>query len=47
MIKINGTSDKLIPPRGITKMYLIENGEHFMIVDRAQEISELINLELQ
>ena len=47
VIKINGTSDKLIPPRGITKMYLIENGEHFMIVDRAQEISELINLELQ
>ncbi|VXC36665.1 YqiA/YcfP family alpha/beta fold hydrolase [Maribacter litoralis] len=47
IVKINGTSDKLIPPRGNTKMHLIQGGEHFMIVDRAHEISEMINLELR
>lgn len=42
-LKINGTKDKLIPfsKRGDVK--LIEGGEHFMIVDRADEISYLIN----
>ncbi|WP_424000663.1 alpha/beta fold hydrolase [Maribacter sp. IgM3_T14_3] len=47
VIKINGTKDKLIPPRGTTAMKLIEGGEHFMIVDRADEISEIINFELK
>ncbi|WP_299800044.1 alpha/beta hydrolase [uncultured Maribacter sp.] len=47
VVKINGTKDKLIPPRGTTKMKLIEGGEHFMIVDRANEISEIINFELK
>ncbi len=43
VIKINGTHDKLIPPRGNTAMELIDKGEHFMIVDRAEEVSALIN----
>ena len=43
VLKINGTKDKLIPPKGNTKMELIEKGEHFMIVDRANEISKIIN----
>ncbi|WP_133673024.1 YqiA/YcfP family alpha/beta fold hydrolase [Maribacter caenipelagi] len=47
VIKINGTKDKLIPPKGNTRMKLIEGGEHFMIVDRANEISEIINFELK
>ncbi|MFC4635966.1 alpha/beta hydrolase [Dokdonia ponticola] len=47
VLKINGTNDKLIPPKGNTKMELIENGEHFMIVDRADEISNLINDHIQ
>lgn len=47
VIKINGTKDKLIPPRGDTKMKLIKGGEHFMIVDKAHEISEIINFELK
>lgn len=47
VIKINGTHDKLIPPKGNTKMKLIENGAHFMIVDRADEISNLINDHIQ
>ncbi|WP_109853411.1 alpha/beta hydrolase [Aquimarina sp. AU58] len=47
ILKINGTKDKLIPPKGNTKMELIENGEHFMIVDRANEISKIINNEIK
>lgn len=43
VLKINGTKDKLIPPKGNTEMELINNGEHFMIVDRANEVSKIIN----
>lgn len=41
-IKISGTKDKLLPPKG-SDTILIEGGEHFMIVDRAEEISSIIN----
>lgn len=47
VLKINGTKDKLIPPKGNTKMELIDDGEHFMIVDRAKEVSEIINGEIK
>lgn len=47
ILKINGTKDKLIPPKGNTKMLLIDKGEHFMIVDRAHEISVLLNREVK
>ena len=43
VIKVNGTNDKLIPPKGNTKMELIDEGGHFMIVDRADEVSKIIN----
>ena len=43
ILKINGTNDKLIPPKGNTKMELINGGTHFMIVDNAYEISKIIN----
>ncbi|AIZ42677.1 alpha/beta hydrolase [Cellulophaga baltica] len=46
LIKIGGTKDKLLPPKG-TNTILIENGEHFMIVDRAKEISHIINKALK
>ena len=42
LIKICGTNDKLLPPKGENTI-LIEKGEHFMIVDRAEEISSIIN----
>ena len=42
LIKIGGTKDKLLPPKGKNTI-LIEKGEHFMIVDKAREISEIIN----
>jgi len=44
VLKINGTHDKLIPARGTTTaMKMIDKGEHFMIVDRGEEISKVIN----
>ncbi|QDH80620.1 hypothetical protein FKX85_16860 [Echinicola soli] len=47
LIKISGTKDKLNPASNIDKnTYLIVNGEHFMIVDKADEISQLINQQL-
>ncbi|GGZ31346.1 hypothetical protein GCM10007049_25560 [Echinicola pacifica] len=46
LIKIGGSKDKLLPPKG-NNTIIIENGEHFMIVDRAKEISEIINVEVK
>ena len=41
VLKIGGTHDKLITPN--KNQRLIEKGVHFMIVDRADEISQIIN----
>jgi hypothetical protein len=41
--KISGTSDKLLPPNKQSNITLIDKGEHFMIVDRADELSEILN----
>lgn len=46
VLKIGGTNDKLIPPKD-DKTILIQQGEHFMIVDRAKEISRIINEEIK
>ncbi|OJJ15392.1 hypothetical protein BKI52_38915 [marine bacterium AO1-C] len=46
-VKIAGTKDKMIPPRNENHTQLIEGGEHFMIVDRASEVSKIINKEVQ
>lgn len=44
-IKIHGSSDRLLPPKG--EIYnRISNGGHFIIVDRAAEIAEVIESEL-
>ena len=47
ILKISGTHDKLIPPNRDKKTHLIKGGEHFMIVDRAIEISQIINQEIK
>jgi hypothetical protein len=47
VVRIHGTNDKLIPWSGSGKVELIDNGEHFMIVDRADEISEIINKKIK
>ena len=40
-LRIHGSNDRLIPVMGNAQM--IEGGGHFMIVDRADEVSKLIN----
>ncbi len=45
VITISGSKDKLIPPS--QPDYLILGGEHFMIVDRADTISTIINDEIR
>ncbi len=42
LIKIGGSNDKVLPPKGKNTI-LIDQGEHFMIVDKAEEISNVIN----
>ena len=44
-IRIHGTKDKLIPLKG--DAIKIRGGEHFMIVDKAEEISNLINEQMK
>lgn len=46
IIRIHGTKDKVISAKG-QKTYLVKNGGHFMIVDMADEVSRIINEELQ
>lgn len=43
VLKIEGSSDRLMPPTKDPKAVLIEGGKHFMIYDRAKEISAIIN----
>jgi len=47
VLQISGTNDKLISPKKDKKTHLIKGGEHFMIVDRAEEISQIINQEIK
>ena len=46
VIKICGTKDKLLPPKGNNSI-LIDKGEHFMIVDKAKEVSAIINRKIK
>ncbi len=42
-IHIHGVSDRIFPLKYINANHIIENGGHFMIYDKAGEISNLIN----
>lgn len=46
LIHIQGTADRVFPLRNMYAEYLIENGKHFMIFNRAAEISNIIKREL-
>lgn len=46
IITIHGTKDKVIHAKG-QKTHLVKNGEHFMIVDMANDVSTIINKEIQ
>jgi pimeloyl-ACP methyl ester carboxylesterase len=43
ILKISGDADRIIPPKKKDEIKLIKGGGHFMIVDRAEEISQIIN----
>ena len=43
IIKLSGSEDKLLPPSKDENTILIKGGEHFMIVDKSDEISITIN----
>lgn len=45
LFRIHGSTDRLIPLKGIA--HIIKDGGHFMIVDRADELSVLINEHIQ
>lgn len=48
LIHIHGTSDKVLPhSKVIACDYTIKGGTHFMIINKAEEISEIINKELK
>ena len=42
-LKINGNKDKLIPCKSNKNSVIVKNGEHFMIIDKSDEISNIIN----
>lgn len=47
VIQIHGTNDQVLPHSKIDCKYKIKGGTHFMIVNRAAEINEIINKELE
>lgn len=47
VLKIGGTNDKLIPTKETKNTKIIDQGAHFMIVDHAIEISQIINEEIE
>lgn len=47
VLHIHGTSDGIIFPENVTPDYWIEGGGHMMVYQRAEEISNIINKELQ
>jgi hypothetical protein len=47
LIHIHGTNDRIFPIDNIKNAIMIENGGHFMIVNRAAEISKIIQDQIQ
>jgi len=43
VVHIHGTSDRLLSPGNITADHWVENGGHFMVWNRAEEVSTIIN----
>ena len=41
--KLEGENDKLIPPTGDKRSVVVENGQHFMVFDKAEEVTVLLN----
>jgi hypothetical protein len=41
-VHIHGTADRLFPPKKLTPDYWIKGGGHFMVWNRAEEVSEIL-----
>lgn len=46
LVQIHGSSDRLLPVRYIRADYVIRNGRHLMVLNRAPEINEILQKEL-
>jgi esterase/lipase len=46
-VHIHGTKDEIFPASSVRASHFIEGGNHYMIMDRAQELAHIINLELE
>ena len=46
LFHIHGDNDKLFPIKNITPTHIVEGGGHFMIMNKAEEVSRFINLVL-
>jgi hypothetical protein len=44
VIHIHGSADKLLPYRYVKADHTINNGEHVMVMDKAEEVSVLLRL---
>ncbi len=47
LVHIHGTSDWIFPRHYIDNCYWVEGGTHFMVVNRAKEISKILRKELK
>lgn len=47
IIQIHGTKDRVFPIRRIESDYLIEGGQHFMVIQRGEEITDILNRIIQ
>ena len=47
LIHIHGSRDKTFPLRLIRDPIVIEDGSHFMVISKAEDVSEVINIELK
>ncbi len=45
-VHIHGTKDEIFPASQVKASHFIEGGNHYMIMDRAQEVAHIINKEL-
>ena len=46
IIRIHGTKDRVLPIINFKPAYLLKGGGHFMIVNRAEEISKILEFEM-
>lgn len=47
IIRIHGSNDHLLPVNGFSPKYLLSNAGHFMVLTKAQEISEILISEIE